>query len=296
VAAVVEPLAERPVATRRRIPLRAVFATTEGKVGAAIVVVFLFLVAFGPLLAPYDPLEVGVGPPDGTPSAAHWLGTDNLGRDVFSRLLCGARSVIVVPLIATALAFAFGGLIGMLSGYVGGRVDAVITRAIDVLLALPPLLMVLVTIAALGTSTPVIAISVGLVYGPRVARVLRGAVQGVATREHVLVASLRGERTISIVVREVLPNIAPTVLVEFAVRLTLVIIFVTTLNFLGLGIQPPSPNWGLMVTEARATILINPAATLGPVIAIGLLCVGVGLLAEAATRSLGRGRESELLR
>ena len=154
----------------------------------------------------------------------------------------------------------------------------------------------LVTIAALGSSNEVIAISVAVVYSPRVARVLRGAMQGVAAREYVQAAQVRGDRTLSIIVREVLPNIAPTVLVEFAVRLTYVIVFVTTLNFLGLGIQPPSPNWGLMVTEARATVLTNPVATVAPTVAIGLLCVGVGLIADAATRTLSAGQRSELLR
>jgi peptide/nickel transport system permease protein len=275
--------------------LGALLGTKGGKIGTGILLVFLLMVVFGPTLAPYGPTDIGVGMPDEGPSTAHWLGTDTLGRDVLSRLLCGARSVIAVPLAATLIAFLLGGSIGLLSGYLGGRWDLALGRGIDMLIALPPLLIVLVVIAAFGSSNVVIVASVALVYSPRVARILRGATQGVATREYVQAAQARGERAPAIVAREVLPNITPTVLVEFAVRLTYVIIFITTLNFLGLGLQPPSPNWGLMVAEARPTVLTNPVATIAPTAAIGLLCVGIGLVADSITTKLGLGDRGEQL-
>lgn len=274
----------------------AIVGSVEGCVGAAILLLFMLMALFGPNLAHYDPTYIGSGPPDIGPSKSFLLGTDGLGRDVLSRLLYGASSVIGTPLLATIFSFAVGGLTGLVAGYMGGTFDGVVSRVIDILLSLPPLLIVLVIIAAFGSGTEVIVASVAAVYSPRVARILRGATQGVATREYILAAQARGERTLPIVLREVLPNIAPTVLVEFAVRLTYVIIFITTLNFLGLGLHPPSPNWGLMVSDSRPTLLVNPVPTLAPTIAIGTLCVSIGLIADAITRAYGIQKQSDLLR
>lgn len=274
--------------TRRERLRRAASLVTkpiEGKIGLAILAVFIFVVIFGPALAPYDPTETAVGLPDEGPSSAHWLGTDGLGRDIFSRLLCGASSVIAIPLMATLLAFSLGGTGGMVAGYLGGLFDRVFSAIVDVLLSVPTLLIVLVVVAAAGGSPPVLVISVGLVSAPRIARVLRGATQGVASSEYVQAAQARGERTMSIVGREIAPNIAPTVFVEFAVRLTYAIIFIATLNFLGLGAQPPSSNWGLMVSENRSTFVTDPVATLAPALAIGLVSIAVSLIADAATQS-----------
>jgi peptide/nickel transport system permease protein len=278
-----------PVARKRsgRTAVReVVFGSVEGWIGAAIVFVFVLLFIFGPALAPDDPTRVGVGLPDQSPSAEHLLGTDSLGRDTLSRLLAGARSVIVVPLLATLLAFTLGGFAGMAAGYLGGRSDRFFSVGADILLSMPPLLIVLVVITAAGGSAAVVVLSVGIVYSPRVARILRGATQGVARSEYVQAAQARGESTVRIVTREVLPNIGPTVFVEFAVRLAYAIIFVATLNFLGLGAQPPSPNWGLMVSEARQTIVTQPLQTLAPAFAIALLSVGIGLLADAVTKRM----------
>lgn len=257
----------------------------EGKIGAVILAGFLLVVVFGPSLAPYDPTEPAVGLPDEGPSAAHWLGTDGLGRDVWSRLLSGGGSVIVIPLLATLLAFGLGGTGGMVAGYLGGRFDRVFSMVVDVMLSVPTLLIVLVIIAAAGGSPPVLVLSVGVVSAPRIARVLRGATQGIASTEYVKAAQARGEKTLTIVNREILPNIAPTAFVEFAVRLTYAIIFIATLNFLGLGAQPPSPNWGLMVSESRSTFVTDPIQTLAPALAIGLVSISVSLIADAVTQS-----------
>jgi peptide/nickel transport system permease protein len=199
----------------------------------------------------------------------------------------GARSVILIPLLAALLAFATGGLVGMIAGFVGGRFDQAVGRVLDVMLSLPPLLIVLVIIASVGASTPVLVCSVAAVFAPRVARILRGATQGIVASEYVQAARARGERNMAIVLREILPNISPTVFVEFSVRLTYAIIFMATLNYLGLAIQPPNPNWGVMVSENQGTIALQPLATLAPAIAIGTLSVGVSLIADSATQRLG---------
>ncbi len=268
--------------------------TTEGKIGVALLLGFLVIVVIGPTVAPYGASEIGVGDPAAGMSWSHVLGTDNLGRDVLSRLLVGARSVVAVPLLATLLAFSVGGVLGMLAGYRGGHTDAVISRALDIVLSLAPLLIVAVIITAAGTSTFVLVVSVAAVFAPRIARVLRGATQTVAVNDYVHAALARGERDLSIILREILPNIAPTVFVEFAVRLTYAIIFVATLNFLGLGLQPPSPNWGVMVAESRTTVTVAPITTLAPALAIGLVAIGISMIADGMTQALGSEAKHDL--
>jgi peptide/nickel transport system permease protein len=276
--------------------LRAVWGTAEGKIGIVIVVLFVFVVALGPTLAPYGPNDIGVALPNAAPSSHDWLGTDELGRDVLSRLLAGSRSVIVIPIFATLLAFVVGGISGVAAGLRGGRLDAIVSRTVDVLISLPYLLVVLVIVTVLQTSTPVLVVAVALVFAPRIARVLRGATRTIATREFVQAAEARGESTWSIVIYELFPNIMPTVLVELAARLTYAIIFVSTLNFLGLGLQPPSPNWAVMVAESETTIVTRPLQTIAPALAIGVLSVGVSLIADAITQGVGRTGGRNVLR
>jgi peptide/nickel transport system permease protein len=276
--------------------VRAVLGPLEGKIGVVIVTLFVLVVVFGPALAPYGPNDIGVCAPNAAPSSDHWLGCDQLGRDVLSRLLVGSRSVILIPVLATLLAFLIGGLAGMAAGFRGGRLDAIVGRTVDVLISLPYLLVVLVVVTVLQTSTAVLVLAVALVFAPRIARVLRGATRTIASREYVQAAEARGESTRSIVLYELLPNIMPTALVELAARLTYAIIFVSTLNFLGLGLQPPSPNWAVMVAESETTIVTRPLQTLAPALAIGLLSVGVSMIADAMTQTGGRGGDRTVLR
>jgi peptide/nickel transport system permease protein len=224
-------------------------------------------------------------------SGQHWFGTDALGRDVWSRVLSGGRQIVWLPFLGISLAFILGGGFGLLAGYRGGWFDSVFTRITDVLLALPPLLIVLVIIGGLGYTTPVIVISLGIVFAPRVARIVRGAAQAVSHSDYVDAARTRGESSFAITFRELLPNVTGPLSVEFAVRYTHAIIFVATLNFLGLGEQPPSPNWGLMVNDGRTVMSIQPMAALGPAFAIALLVIGVNLLADAGAHALARDVE-----
>jgi peptide/nickel transport system permease protein len=263
---------------------RALWGTAEGRIGAAILIAFVLLIVIGPHVAPYPPNEIGAGPPAQGPSTEHLLGTDTLGRDILSRVLTGGGSVIVIPILGIVLAFVIGGFLGMLAGYLGGWTDVATTRSLDVLLSLPPLLMILVVVSTAGASTTVLVLAVAVVYGPRIARVLRGATRGPATREYVLAAQARGERPSRIVLREILPNIYPTFFVEFASRLSYAVIFIATLNFLGLGLQPPSSNWAVMVADSRESVSSAPLATIVPAVAIGLLSVGIGLIADAVSR------------
>jgi peptide/nickel transport system permease protein len=264
--------------------LRTILGTSEGRIGLAVGLVMLGVTAFGRFLAPYSPTELGVGVATQGPSADHYFGTDHLGRDVFSRFLAGGDTIVLIPLAAVSLAFIIGGGLGMLGGYLRGLPDALITRTFDLLLTLPPLLLVLVLIAGLGTSSVVLVLTVALVFIPRMGRVIRGATQAVVTSDYVAAAQARGERTGAILVREVLPNIAAPAIADFALRITYGVIFVATLNFLGLGAQPPAPDWGLMVADSRAYLAAQPWAAFG----IAALSVSFNLIADALTRHLTR--------
>jgi len=282
---------DEPEEPRSPSLLRGVVASAEGRIGLALAIFMLLLVTVGRFLAPYSPTAINVGPPLSGPSSAHLLGCDDLGRDVFSRFLYGGTTVLLVPLAAVAAALVVGLMLGLFAAYRGGLADAVITRLFDVLLVIPALLVALVLIAGLGTSVGVIILTVALVYIPRLGRLVRGAAREVATREWVVAAELRGESTAWLLRREILPNIAGTVLSSFALYLTYGIIFVATLSFLGAGAQPPSSDWGLMVSQSSQFISFNAWATIVPALGIAAMSVAFTLLADAANRQLARGTD-----
>ena len=262
--------------------------SAEGRIGLALGFALLLVMAFGPRFAPYDPDAIATGGPLAGPSGAHWMGTDQLGRDILSRWLQGGRSVILAPLAAVAIALVIGGLLGMLAAYRGGALDNLISRVFDIFIAVPPLLLVLVLISGLGTSTSVLVITVAMVFVPRTGRVVRGASQAVVTSDYVASAQARGERTTAILVREVLPNIAGPVIADTALRITYAIIFVASLNFLGLGLQPPASDWGLMVAESRAFMTVQPWATIWAAVGIAALSISFNLVADAISTHITR--------
>jgi peptide/nickel transport system permease protein len=296
--ALAEPPAEGAVAdTRLAHPtgVRAFLSITEGAIGTALLAAMLLLVIVGPYLTPFSPDEVAVAAPAEHPSSAHWLGTDLLGRDVLSRFLSGGRSVLLLPLVSVGIAIVLACVIGLISGYLGGRVDALVTRLIDVLLAIPSFLFVLVIIAGFGTGNVVVVLAVATVYTPSIARVLRGATQAVRPREFVLAARARGDSVWWIAFREILPNISATLLVEVALRLTFAIMFIASLSFLGLGVQPPSSNWGVLVGENRALLYQQPWAIIVPALGIGLLAIAVNLISDALSQYFGDEGSSEVV-
>ncbi len=271
---------------------RALLGEREGRLGAAILAALLVVIVAGPWIAPYHPLQIGVGPPLHGPTGAHLLGTDDYGRDILSRVLAGGRGVVAVPFLGTAIAFLAGGLLGIVAAYSRGAFDAVITRAVDIALSLPPLLIVLIVIAGVGGSSAVQILSLAIVFTPRITRITRGAAQSVIANEYVEIARVRGESALSIGLREILPNITGTLTVEFAVRFTYAILFVATLNFLGVGAQPPSPNWGLMVADGREVMGIVPLDALAPAAGIALLSISLNLIADAGARVLAHDADS----
>ena len=262
------------------------------RVGGAILVVHLLAALFGPLLAGWGPAQMGAGPPLAGPSWAHPFGIDQLGRDIFSRVLHGARVVLILSLSGTALGVLVGAVIGLLSGLAGGWIDDLIQRGMEILISIPFLVLALIAMVAVGpilSGRPETVIGVvALIYAPRVARIARAAAQDIATRDFVTVARLRGDSALAIMWREILPNARGVLMVEFSLRASYAPVLVGSLGFLGFGLRPPTPEWGLMIAENRALLIVTPWAVLGPGLALSSLVVGLNLFTDGLARFLGR--------
>ena len=289
--------------------LRLSLSTTSGRIGLPIVAAHAFVAIFGSMVAPYPFDEFHVPPlfpADHQLSGPTWtylLGTDQFGRDVFSRVLSGAGSLIGISLAGALLGIFLGTVIGMSSGYRGGRVDEVVMRIMDGALAFPGLLLALLVLTTLGAREApwqwlddnweglLIILTVGIVHGPSVSRVMRSVALKTKNQEFVMSARLRGENAPYIIFREILPNALPVLAVELSVRLSYSILIVSTLGFLGLGVQPPSPDWGRMIGEGRQYIGVAPWMTLAPAGAVASLVVGVNLLTDGIKQASGLPRE-----
>ncbi len=273
---------------------RRLLRTRQGRFGVVLLAAILALVVLGPLLAPDDPTLVSADT-GAAPSAAHLLGTDSLGRDILSRVLAGGGTVILLPLIAVALALSIATVIGVLSGYLGGLFDLLATGLLDLQLAIPGVLLALLVITGFGRGEAAVVAAVALVEIPRFARVLRSATQAVASREYVLAARARGEGLRWIAFGEILPSILPTLLVEAALGLTGAVLAIASLSFLGLGVQQPTANWAVMVSENRSLLFTHPlGGVLLPAFLIALLAIAINLTADELTHALtGRAPEVE---
>ncbi len=252
--------------------------------GLLIVIVFILMAIFGPMLAPYRYDKVISGAARHAPSAEYIFGADRLGRDVFSRVLWGARDIIGLPVLTTALCVIFGTCIGLFTGYYGGWIDELISRAMDALLAIPALVLALVMLGTIGPSQAGIVIVIVVLYTPIVARVVRSATLSIRSYGFIEAAKLRGESTFYIMFREILPGVLPALAVEGALRFSYAIFLTASLGFLGLGVQPPSPDWGRMVNEARDSFSQTPWALWAPAAAIAILIIGVNLLSDGLRR------------
>jgi ABC-type dipeptide/oligopeptide/nickel transport system permease subunit len=260
--------------------------TRSGAAGLLLLALVVAVALAGPLFAPNEPdAPIGLplsGPADGAP-----LGTDFLGRDVLSRVLWGGRSVIGLAGLATVLAYAGGVVLGLLAGYSRSRLDPIIMRAADVMLSFPALLFLLVLITGLGTGTAVLVLGVALVQMPLVARVVRTATLEQSVRGFVEAAVARGETTASILRREILPNIAGPIAADAGLRFTYSIILVASVNFLGLGLEPPAADWALIISENRSGLTLNPWVIAAPAMLIALLTIAVNLVGDGIARGLG---------
>lgn len=257
---------------------------------------FVLGVAFiGPYFAPYSPSAIP-GIPFSSPSATFLLGNDYLGEDVFSRVLSGGRTVIFYGALATLMAYAVGGTIGLVAGFTHSRLDALLMRAMDVLLAFPPILFLLVVATGVGSNIYALVIAIAIIHVPSIARILRAATLEVSVRGYVEAAAARGDRTHVILRREVLPNIWGPIVADGGPRFTVSILLVAAVNFLGLGVSPPAADWALMISENRAGITINAWAVIVPALMIAALTVSINLIADAIAGGLGKSVDTEALR
>jgi peptide/nickel transport system permease protein len=280
---------------------RGLFSRPPSAIGTSIVLLFLILAILGPALAPYTENDQ-THPPATSPGAAYPLGTDYLGRDVYSRIILGAQSILLTAGAGTLIAVTLGTLLGLAIGYHGGLLDEIVGRFIDAFLAFPALLIALVTLGVLRhldfppgswqswLASRSVLLVIAIVYIPIVARVVRSSTLEIRTREFISAAQLRGESWVYIVIREILPSVIPTLVVEASLRFSYAIFLVASLGFLGVGVRPPSADWGLMVNENRGGLYsLTPWALNYPVMAISILVVAVNLMSDGIKRVVQKG-------
>ena len=261
------------------------------RIGAVLLITQFAIAIVGPYLVPFGPTEMATGIPLSGASWHHPFGLDQLGRDVFSRAIYGGRLVITLSLAGTVLAFILGCLIGLVSGYRGGLFDAVVMRIVEALISIPVLFLALLLVALAGVQSTgtlyLIVAVIGVVYAPRIARIARAASMEVAQLDFIAAAKLRGDNAVVIALREILPNVSGTLLVEFSLRAAYAPVLVASLGFLGFGLKPPTPEWGLIIAENRNLIFLTPATVLGPGCLLASLVVAINLLTDGIARLIG---------
>lgn len=276
----------------RRAPSRALqllarlYARPSSAFGTTVVLLFLLFALVGPWIAPYGATEQIFADRSSPPSARHLFGTDNLGRDILSRILVGARDIFALAGFGTLIAVLVGSAVGLVTSYLGGWLEEVTYRLFDSLLAMPALLLALLLLGSVGPSRNSVLLVIAIAYTPIVARVVRSVVLDTKTKDYISAARMQGEPLGFILLREVLPSVLPALAVEGALRFSYAIFLVASLGFLGVGVQPPNPDWGLMVSEARDYVFTNPWALYFPAGAISLLVIAMNLMADGLKRVL----------
>ena len=275
-----EAQVSRPRRTRLQNAFREILkAPITAKFGMLVIVTYGFVAIFAPFLTPYGETEI-VGPEFDVWGDEFILGTDGLGRDMLTRLLFGARNTVGIAFITTVLAFVIGGIMGLLAAIYTGWFDQVASRVVDVLMAIPQLIFALMLLTIFGTSIPILIIVIATLDATRIFRVTRAVSLNVVVLDYFEAARLRGERIFWLCIREILPNITAPLLVEFGLRFCFVFLMIAALSFLGLGIQPPTADWGSMVRENAVLITYGDITPILPAIAIAVLTLGVNFLVD----------------
>ena len=255
-----------------RIPVSAL-------IGLILVGGFFLMALFAPLIAPYGNAEV-VGDVWESRSAAHWLGTDNIGRDLLSRMIYGGRTTILIATLATVLSFSLGSFLGFTAAVIGGWVDQLMSRLVDLLMSIPSLIFALVVLSVMPVNILVLILVMGILNSTRVYRLSRAVAVDINVQDFVEAAKLRGEKRTWIIFREILPNALSPLVAELGLRFIFAVLFLSTLSFLGLGVQPPASDWGGMVKENKDGIVFGIGAALIPAAAIAALAISVNLVAD----------------
>ena len=264
--------------------LKSTIGQTRGKIGLVFVIVIVGLALLGPLFAPHNP-NAFIAFPNQAPGRHLLFGADALGRDVWSRFLHGGWTVLYMSLAATVIGVGLGLIVGLSAAYLGGVWDEVLMRIADVFMAFPQIVLALLLVTAFGPKVYLIILTVGISHAPRVARVIRGASQQVVERDFIKAAEAVGEPRRRVIFGELLPNVTSPLMVEFGLRWTYSIGLIAGINFLGLGLQPPQSDWGLMINDNRLSLTVQPWGVLLPIIGIAALTIGSNLLTDAYARA-----------
>jgi peptide/nickel transport system permease protein len=271
-------------ARRRTSLLRSALRTRRAQVGLVLTAIVVLVALAGPLVAPYGPNEF-VDLPNAKPGGAAAFGTDNIGRDVLSRFLAGGRILLLLSLLATLVGVGLGTVMGIVAGYRRGWLDELVMRLGDIVLAFPQIVVALLFLSIVGPKLWLLVTIVGVSHAPRSARVMRDAALAVVERDFVKAAEATGIRRWRIMIGEILPNVSGPLMVELGLRLTFSIGLVAALSFLGLGLQPPTADWGLMINENRNAMTYQPWGVVLPVIAIAVLTIGTNLITDGLARA-----------
>ena len=265
----------------------------SGLIGLSIVCFHILLAIFSPLITPHDFKAINPSLMLLPPSSEYWFGTDHLGRDVFTRTILGGRVAILVTFFGSLIALTWGGLLGIFCGLVGGKIDDIVMRIVDAFLAIPWILAMLLIVSILGTSITVLIPALGLFYGKGIVRVARAATHDVIAKDFIVSARARGHSNFSIIWNEILPNVRDAILVEGAMRWSWMLLGFSSLSFLGFGVSPPTPDWGLMISNARGLMSFAHWAVLAPITCLSSLIIGINLSADAFAKALGIDRTTK---
>jgi peptide/nickel transport system permease protein len=265
----------------------------SGMIGLTILAIHLIIAVASPLIVPYSATKIDSTSLTQSPSRAHLFGTDTFGRDVLTRVLLGGRIALLITLTAGALAVAWGGLLGIVLGFVGGVIDEAVMRVVDALLALPSLFIYLLVISALGSSNTILIFMLAINYGISITRIARSATLDFVARDFITAARARGERTRNVVLRELLPNVFDVIMVQWAMSWSWMLLSFSGLSFLGFGVTPPTPDWGLMIAENRTRLATAPWASVFPIVALSTIVIGINLFADALAKAVGLDRSRE---
>jgi peptide/nickel transport system permease protein len=270
----------RPVGRRQRVALRQFFHNRPALFGAVVLGLIVLAAIFAPVLTPYDPIAQDTAHRLEPPSPAHLLGTDHFGRDIFTRLLYGAQTILVVAFVSIAFALTVGALFGAAAGYHRGYVETAIMRAVDVLLSFPLILLAMMIVVVLGPGVTNLIVAIGISQVPLFTRLAHSLTLSVCSQDYVLAAECLGAPSRRVVLRHVFPNIGVPIFVQATTTMALAILNATALNFLGFGIQPPSPDWGAMVNDFKRFVFDQPILPFYPGFAIALTVLSLNLLGD----------------
>jgi len=265
----------------------------SGLIGLSILLFHVILAITSPLYAPYDFKAIDPTLMLQAPSSEYWFGTDSLGRDVFTRTILGGRTALTVTFFGSLIALFWGGSLGIFCGLVGGKIDDVVMRIIDAFLSIPWILAMLLIVSLLGTTTLVLIPALGFFYGKGIVRVARAATHDVIAKDFIVSARARGHSNLSIIWNEILPNVRDAIMVEGAMRWSWMLLGFSSLSFLGFGVSPPTPDWGLMISNARGLMSFAYWAVLAPIFGLSSLIIGINLTADAFAKALGIDRSTK---